>query len=122
LAANKAEGRAGETGFFEAYTLGLGDPVPLSAEHGEGMIDLFDALRLALPEATEAPIEEEELAREASGGEDEDGSDLDITKPLRIAVVGRPNAGKSTLINRLLGEERLLTGPEAGVTRDSIGV
>ncbi len=121
LAANKAEGRAGEAGFFEAYTLGLGDPVPLSAEHGEGMIDLFDALRLALPEATEAPVEEE-----ASSGprrfDDEDGSDLDVTKPLRITVVGRPNAGKSTLINRLLGEDRLLVGPEAGITRDSIGI
>ena len=121
LAANKAEGRAGEAGFFEAYTLGLGDPVPLSAEHGEGMIDLFDALRLALPEATEAPIEEDEAATPRRF-DDEDGSDLDITKPLRITVVGRPNAGKSTLINRLLGEERLLVGPEAGITRDSIGI
>ncbi len=121
LAANKAEGRAGEAGFFEAYTLGLGDPVPLSAEHGEGMIDLFDALRLALPEATEAPLEEDEAAAPRRF-DDEDGSDLDITKPLRITVVGRPNAGKSTLINRLLGEERLLVGPEAGITRDSIGI
>ena len=121
LAANKAEGRAGEAGFFEAYTLGLGDPVPLSAEHGEGMIDLFDALRLALPEATEAPTEEDEAAAPRRF-DDEDGSDLDITKPLRITVVGRPNAGKSTLINRLLGEERLLVGPEAGITRDSIGI
>jgi GTP-binding protein len=121
LAANKAEGRAGEAGFFEAYTLGLGDPVPLSAEHGEGMIDLFDALRLALPEATEAPIEEDEAVAPRRF-DDEDGSDLDITKPLRITVVGRPNAGKSTLINRLLGEERLLVGPEAGITRDSIGI
>jgi GTP-binding protein len=121
LAANKAEGRAGETGFFEAYTLGLGDPVPLSAEHGEGMIDLFDALRLALPEQTGAPEDEEASPRRVFA-DDEDGSDLDITKPLRITVVGRPNAGKSTLINRLLGEERLLTGPEAGITRDSIGV
>jgi GTP-binding protein len=121
LAANKAEGRAGEAGFFEAYTLGLGEPVPLSAEHGEGMIDLFDALRLALPEATEAPAEEDE-AGAPRRFDDEDGSDLDITKPLRITVVGRPNAGKSTLINRLLGEDRLLVGPEAGITRDSIGI
>jgi GTP-binding protein len=121
LAANKAEGRAGEAGFFEAYTLGLGDPVPLSAEHGEGMIDLFDALRLALPEHTEALIEEDDGPRRTFN-DDEDGSDLDITKPLRITVVGRPNAGKSTLINRLLGEDRLLVGPEAGITRDSIGV
>jgi GTPase len=121
LGANKAEGRAGEAGVYEAYALGLGDPVPLSAEHGDGLSDLFDALRLALPDATEAP-EEIEAAPARELGEDEDGSDLDPTKPLRIAVVGRPNAGKSTLINRLLGEERLLTGPEAGVTRDSIGV
>jgi GTP-binding protein len=121
LAANKAEGRAGEAGLLDAYSLGLGDPVPLSAEHGEGMIDLFDALCVALPEATVAP-EEEEQTRRATLNDDEDGSDLDVTKPLRIAVVGRPNAGKSTLINRLLGEERLLTGPEAGITRDSIGI
>ena len=121
LVANKAEGRAGEAGYFEAYTLGLGDPVPLSAEHGEGMIDLFDALRLALPEATEAPVEAE-AASAPRRFDDEDGSDLDITKPLRITVVGRPNAGKSTLINRLLGEDRLLVGPEAGITRDSIGI
>jgi GTPase len=121
LVANKAEGRAGEAGLYEAYSLGLGDPVPLSAEHGEGMIDLFDALRLALPEATEPPAEEDEAQPRASD-EDEDGSDLDLSKPLRITIVGRPNAGKSTLINRLLGEERLLTGPEAGVTRDSIDV
>ncbi len=122
LAANKAEGRAGEAGVLEAYGLGLGDPVPLSAEHGDGLIDLFDALRLALPELTEAPPEDDEEAARPELAEDEDGSDLDLTKPLRIAVVGRPNAGKSTLINRLLGEERLLTGPEAGITRDSIGI
>jgi GTPase len=122
LAANKAEGRAGEAGFFEAYTLGLGEPVPISAEHGEGMIDLFDALRLALPEQTGAPAAEDEETAPRQFADDEDGSDLDLAKPLRITVVGRPNAGKSTLINRLLGEERLLTGPEAGVTRDSIGV
>jgi GTP-binding protein len=122
LVANKAEGKAGGAGAMEAYNLGLGDPVPFSAEHGEGLIDLYDAIREALPEATAAPIGEEEVALEVSAPVDEDRSEVDLTKPLRIAVVGRPNAGKSTLINRLLGEERLLTGPEAGITRDSIGV
>ena len=121
LVANKAEGRAGESGALDAYSLGLGDPVPLSAEHGEGMIDLFDALRAALPEQTEAAEDEEDEPRLALA-DDEDGSELDPSKPLRIAVVGRPNAGKSTLINRILGEDRLLTGPEAGITRDSIGL
>ena len=122
LVANKAEGKAGEAGVLEAYSLGLGDPVPLSAEHGEGLIDLYDALREALPEETAEPAEEEAERDEELRDDDEDGSDLDISKPLRITVVGRPNAGKSTLINRILGEERLLTGPEAGITRDSIGV
>lgn len=107
LIANKSEGRAGEAGAYEAYALGLGEPVALSAEHGEGLADLYDALRAALPEAT-ALSEPTEI--EAG------------PRPIRIAVVGRPNAGKSTLINRLLGEERLLTGPEAGITRDSIAV
>jgi GTP-binding protein len=122
LIANKAEGKAGEAGVLEAYSLGLGDPVPLSAEHGEGMIDLYDALRDALPDETAEPAEDDFGSQEILRDDDEDGSDLDVTKPLRIAVVGRPNAGKSTLINRILGEERLLTGPEAGITRDSIGV
>ena len=114
LIANKSEGRAGDAGFYEAYALGLGEPVALSAEHGEGLADLYDALRAALPEQTErteeAPDEESEAA------------DAESTRPIRVAVVGRPNAGKSTLVNRLIGEERLLTGPEAGITRDSIAV
>jgi GTPase len=122
LIANKAEGRQGEAGAYDAFSLGLGDPVPLSAEHGDGMAELYAALLAALPDET-APVEDEEERREALVlGDDEDGSELDPTKPLRIAIVGRPNAGKSTLINRLLGEDRLLVGPEAGVTRDSIGV
>ncbi len=105
LIANKMEGSAGEEGRLGAYELGLGEPVPISAEHNEGMADLYDALRAALPEAT-APAEEEAAPAEAH--------------PIRVAIVGRPNAGKSTLINRLIGEERLLTGPEAGITRDAI--
>jgi GTP-binding protein len=122
LIANKAEGRAGEAGALEGFSLGLGEPTLLSAEHGEGMGALYDALRDALPEQTEEPDEPGIDEAEDLYDDDEDGSDLDVTKPLRITVVGRPNAGKSTLINRLLGEDRLLTGPEAGITRDSIGV
>ena len=122
LVANKSEGRAGLAGAYEAFDLGLGDPVALSAEHGEGLADLYTALCEALPEATaEAEVAEDEDGPRAQF-EEEDGSDLDVTKPVRIAVVGRPNAGKSTLLNSLLGEERLLTGPEPGITRDSIGV
>src|SRR5438874_1781149 len=113
LIANKSEGRAGEAGALEAYELGLGEPIAISAEHEEGLADLYAALRAALPEAT-APATE----RPASEVE---ATDAD-RKPIRIAVVGRPNSGKSTLVNRLLGEERLLTGPEAGITRDAIAV
>jgi len=113
VVANKAEGRAGTDGAFDAYALGLGDPIAISAEHGEGLADLYDALRAALPEATAGDDEEE----------DEETADASAQEqPIRIAIVGRPNTGKSTLINRLLGEERLLTGPEAGITRDAIAV
>jgi GTPase len=123
LIANKAEGKQGEAGALDAWELGLGEPVPLSAEHGDGFGGLYEALLTALPEATAIPSEQEtDDAERPVFGEEEDGSELDETKPLRIAVVGRPNAGKSTLINRFLGEDRLLTGPEAGITRDSIGV
>ena len=120
VVANKAEGRAGESGALEAHGLGLGTPVAISAEHNEGMIDLYDALAAVLPKA--APELPEEEAAPLVLGEDEDGTELDPTKPLRIAVVGRPNAGKSTLLNAWLGEDRLLTGPEPGITRDSIGI
>ena len=122
LVANKAEGSAGTAGALEGFDLGLGEPVQLSAEHGDGFADLYIALREALPEATALPDEPEEDATRAPPGEDQDGSELDVTKPLRIAIIGRPNAGKSTLLNRILGQDRLLTGPEPGLTRDTIGI
>ncbi|HEX2724601.1 MAG TPA: ribosome biogenesis GTPase Der [Beijerinckiaceae bacterium] len=106
--ANKAEGGQGMTGAYDAFSLGLGDPVPFSAEHGEGLGDLFEALQ---PHLTRAD-EDDEADAEATGR----------GRPLKVAVVGRPNAGKSTLVNRLIGEERLLTGPEAGITRDAIAI
>lgn len=121
LVANKAEGKAGEAGAYEAFGLGLGEPLPLSAEHGDGLGELRDALAAVLPpEARDEENEEERPPLEL--GEEEDGSEIDLSKPLRIAVLGRPNAGKSTLLNRILGHDRLLTGPEPGLTRDSIGV
>jgi GTP-binding protein len=121
LVANKAEGKAGAVGAYEAFSLGLGEPLPLSAEHGEGLGELRDALAAVLPpEARDEESEEERPPLEL--GEEEDGSEVDLSKPLRIAVLGRPNAGKSTLLNRILGHDRLLTGPEPGLTRDSIGV
>jgi GTP-binding protein len=116
VAANKAEGRAGEAGMFEAYGLGLGDVIGISAEHGEGMGDLYAAL---LPYAERF---EQAVAEEEAFDPDSEEDALAEHRPLQIAVVGRPNAGKSTLVNAILGEERLLTGPEAGITRDAIAV
>jgi len=108
VVANKAEGKASTAGVLEAYALGLGEPVAISAEHGEGLVDLFEAVREALPGATAA----KETAAEGEGA----------PRAIRVAIVGRPNSGKSTLVNRLIGEDRMLTGPEAGITRDTIAV
>ena len=108
LVANKAEGNQGQSGIIDAFSLGLGEPIPLSAEHGEGLADLYAAVLEKAPEAGEDPESDE---------------DDDETKPIRLAIVGRPNAGKSTLVNRLIGDlDRLLTGPEAGITRDAVSV
>jgi len=132
LVANKSEARGSDGGFYDSFTLGLGEPTPISAEHGQGMLDLRDAIVAAIGEERAYPRQDDEAvtdvdvrAEAAAEGaaEDEDFEpEYDETKPLRVAIVGRPNAGKSTLINRFLGEDRLLTGPEAGITRDSISV
>lgn len=127
LAANKGEGRAADAGVLEAWNLGLGEPLRLSAEHGEGLGELLAAL---MPLADEYKDRAEQHAPETdvdlSEDDAEEGEDTvpvpTVAKPLQIAVVGRPNAGKSTLINKIIGEDRLLTGPEAGITRDSISV
>ncbi len=123
LLANKCEGGAGKAGLYEAFSLGLGEPIPLSAEHGEGTSDLHAALKAMMPDEPEivrkkrkrgkSDFDAEEAIEEEAGLED---------RPVRVAIIGRPNAGKSTLVNTVIGEERLLTGPEAGITRDSISV
>ena len=107
LVANKAEGRSGDGGFYEAFALGFGEPVAFSAEHGEGLAELFASLRPHIEHDVETDFEDE---------------DADASGPLKLAIVGRPNAGKSTLVNKLLGEDRMITGPEAGITRDSISI
>ncbi|MGE0259413.1 MAG: ribosome biogenesis GTPase Der [Alphaproteobacteria bacterium] len=112
LVANKAEGRAALAELGEAYGLGLGDPVPISARHGEGLGDLYESLRSFASEAASDAADVPEI------GEAEEGRE----KPLQLAIVGRPNVGKSTLVNRLVGEERVLTGPEPGITRDAIAI
>jgi GTP-binding protein len=129
LVANKSEARGSDAGFYDAYSLGLGEPVPISAEHGEGMIDLREAIvevigkERAYPKKEDVAVTNVDVPQVEPGSEDdEEEPAYDETKPLRVAIVGRPNAGKSTLINRFLGEDRLLTGPEAGITRDSISV
>ena len=127
LMANKCEGAAGQPGLLESYSLGLGEPVPISAEHGEGMLDLYQAL-LPYAEAAEAEEANQEFeivndsVPELEEGEEAELEEDDPEKPIQLAIVGRPNVGKSTLVNQLLGEDRLLTGPEAGLTRDSIAL
>ena len=129
LAANKAEGKAADAGVIEAYSLGLGEPIRLSAEHGEGLNDLYTHLMpiadsFAERAQTDAPETDVDLTEEeAELGDEEAPMPVPTkTKPLQVAVVGRPNAGKSTLINQIMGDDRLLTGPEAGITRDAISL
>jgi len=123
LVANKCEGREAESGLGEAYSLGLGQAIPISAEHGLGMSDLYDAVAAVDAEKAAAEAAGEAIAMPATGVDVEaEDEEAEHERVLQLTVVGRPNVGKSTLINKLLGEDRLLTGPEAGITRDSIAV
>ena len=126
LAANKGEGSAADAGVIEAYSLGLGEPIRLSAEHGEGLNDLYSQLQPISDQFDLLAKEDDTPDVDVSIDEDDDELGAvpvpSNAKPLQVAVVGRPNAGKSTLINQILGEERLLTGPEAGITRDAISL
>jgi len=129
LLCNKCEGRAAEAGIYESYSLGLGDPVPVSAEHGEGLSDLIDAFDRLIAELgleregePEAVTSKSVIIQGEVSDDEAEATKEDSGLPLQMAVVGRPNVGKSTLVNFLLGEDRQITGPEAGLTRDAIGV
>lgn len=130
LVANKCEGHKQQEGLYEAYELGLGDPIAISAEHGEGLGELYEQAHAAVLQARPDLVEPDVADDDAAGAADELAAEADEAdeadeasardRPIRLAIVGRPNAGKSTLVNALLGEDRMITGPEPGLTRDSI--
>ncbi|MBT5430249.1 MAG: GTP-binding protein, partial [Rhodospirillaceae bacterium] len=114
LIANKYEGSSGDAGLYESYKLGLGEPIAISAEHGDGLADLYQAI---------IPYDHDQQKSNIAKPDDQIETELDdFSGPIQLAIVGRPNVGKSTLVNQLLGEDRVLTGPEAGITRDAISV